>query len=92
MRHLSLAMAGWIRYLGGVDEQGQEIQIEDPSAVDFQPMAKEILAGSATVQPFLAKAFGDKLASSDLYCDLVSQDIASLKADGVIPTIENLLK
>jgi len=68
--NLSLAMAGWIRYLCGKDEAGQAIVYEDNMAEVLQPLAQDAY-NSGNVKPFMQKAFGDKLASSDMYCALV---------------------
>ena len=43
-RLLTLALAGWLRYLTGTDEQGQAYPIDDPRASELAPLARE--AGS----------------------------------------------
>ena len=36
---LALAVAGWMRYVGGVDERGREITVADPLAGEFERIA-----------------------------------------------------
>jgi mannitol-1-phosphate/altronate dehydrogenase len=57
-RWLTLATAGWLRYLRGVDEQGQEIVLEDDRAAELRQRANE---GGSDPRPLLAvtRVFGD---------------------------------
>ena len=50
-RLLTLATAGWLRYLRGVDEQGNEIVLEDRRADDLRRRAKQ---GGSDPRPLLA--------------------------------------
>jgi fructuronate reductase len=34
--HLALAIAGWMRYVAGVDERGRPIEVSDPLAAEFK--------------------------------------------------------
>jgi fructuronate reductase/mannitol 2-dehydrogenase len=50
---LTLALAGWFRYLRGTDEQGREIDVQDPQRTTLQALARRggsdpavLLAGS----------------------------------------------
>ena len=40
-RLLSLVVAGWLRYLSGVDEKGQPITVDDPMAAKLTRIAKK---------------------------------------------------
>jgi mannitol-1-phosphate/altronate dehydrogenase len=55
---LTLAVAGWFRYLTGVDEQGETIQVEDQMADQLQALARE---GGEDPRPLLGihRLFGD---------------------------------
>lgn len=57
-RALTLATAGWLRYLLGTDEQGQPYPIDDPQAALLQERAQ---AGGADPRPLLSvrSVFGD---------------------------------
>uniref|UniRef100_A0A7S3YVK2 mannitol 2-dehydrogenase n=3 Tax=Lotharella globosa TaxID=91324 RepID=A0A7S3YVK2_9EUKA len=54
---LALATAGWVRYMAGVDDFGNDIEITDPQAATLQPIARAAL-GSRNSRPFLEAAFG----------------------------------
>lgn len=56
----------------------------------LQPLAQEAY-NSGNVKPFMQKAFGDKLASSDMYCALVGAHLQSMKRNGVLQTIQTHL-
>ncbi|MGQ7789754.1 hypothetical protein ACULNC_11865 [Shigella flexneri] len=60
---LALGVAGWMRYVGGVDEQGNPIEISDPLLPVIQKAVQSSAEGKARVQSLLAiKAiFGDDL-------------------------------
>ena len=44
---LALGVAGWMRYVGGVDEQGNPIEISDPLLPVIQKLYKVVPKGSA---------------------------------------------
>ncbi len=62
-RALTLATAGWLRYLAGRDEQGQPYPIDDPQAALLQARALE---GGADPRPLLSvrSVFGDLIDNS----------------------------
>ena len=64
IRHLALAVAGWIRYAAGRDEQGREIAVADPLAERFAALGARAGADpAALVAGFIAvrEVFGDDL-------------------------------
>ena len=65
---LALGVAGWMRYVGGVDEQGNPIEISDPLLPVIQKAVQSSAEGKARVQSLLAiKAiFGDDLPDNSL--------------------------
>jgi len=64
--HLALAIAGWIRYASGSDEQGGRIAVADPLAAIFADIVRD--------------ARGDPGAIADGFLDLKSVFGADLKA------------
>mmetsp|Transcript_16706 Transcript_16706/g.27178 ORF Transcript_16706/g.27178 Transcript_16706/m.27178 type:complete len:633 (-) Transcript_16706:566-2464(-) len=56
---LALAVAGWIRYMAGVDDFGAPIKIKDPLKETLQPLAQQALS-QRDVLPFMEAAFGAK--------------------------------
>ena len=89
-RLLTLALAGWLRYLTGEDEQGREYPIQDPRAEELRPLAR---AGRTDPRPLLAVTdiFGSLGESPELVRDLTA-DLESLYARGAQATLAAALK
>lgn len=52
---LALVVAAWMRYVGGVDEAGEPIDVRDPMAVDLRKASAEgLLAFEAVFDPAIA--------------------------------------
>jgi mannitol-1-phosphate/altronate dehydrogenase len=50
---LALGVAGWMRYVGGVDEQGKAIEVSDPLLAVIQ----QAVAGSAEGEAALTRCW-----------------------------------
>ncbi len=63
---LLLGVAGWMRYVGGVDEQGQPIEIRDPMKAQLAECVAASEEGEARVRALLAirEVFGEDLAQN----------------------------
>ncbi|MEL6167789.1 MAG: mannitol dehydrogenase family protein [Pseudomonadota bacterium] len=61
---LFLAVAAWIRYVGGMDEQGQPIDVRDPHAKRLRAMLEQARDPSEKVDAVLsvAEVFGPEVA------------------------------
>jgi fructuronate reductase len=85
--HLALAVAGWMRYVGGVDERGQPIDVRDPLGLQF----KTICAGAGDADPdarvrgllSLSSIFGDGLPANPRFVETVTDWHRKLAHDGV---------
>ena len=85
--HLALAVAGWMRYVGGVDERGQPIDVRDPLGLQF----KAICANAGDADPdarvrgllSLSPIFGDDLPANPRFVDAVTNWHRKLAHDGV---------
>ncbi|EES0365486.1 mannitol dehydrogenase family protein [Escherichia coli] len=86
---LALGVAGWMRYVGGVDEQGNLIEISDPLLPVIQKAVQSSAEGKARVQSLLAiKAiFGDDLPDNSLFTAKVTEAYLSLLAHGAKATV-----
>jgi fructuronate reductase len=84
IRRLALAVAAWIRYVGGVDEKGQPIEVKDPlalalrSALDAAGDAPAQRVGAAlrfeaVFGPDLPQAPAFREAVTSAYADLVKR-------------------
>ena len=86
---LALGVAGWMRYVGGVDEQENPIEISDPLLPVIQKAVQSSAEGKARVQSLLAiKAiFGDDLPDNSLFTAKVTEAYLSLLAHGAKATV-----
>jgi fructuronate reductase/mannitol 2-dehydrogenase len=77
---LTLAVAGWMRHLSGVDDDGRPLTIDDPLGERLQALALE---GGTDPRPLLAEraTFGSLGADPD-FADALQQDLVELEAGG----------
>jgi fructuronate reductase/mannitol 2-dehydrogenase len=82
---LTLAVAGWLRYLRGADERGRRLPLDDPSAEALQDTG---LAGSTDPRPLLAacSAFAN-LATDPELVSAVEDALVAFDRDGVRATL-----
>jgi mannitol-1-phosphate/altronate dehydrogenase len=82
---LTLALAGWFRYLRGTDESGRRLPVEDALADELQALAR---AGGTDPRPLLGETsvFGDLGRHPGLVAELQDALIA-LDRDGVRATV-----
>ena len=87
---LALAVAGWMRYVAGVDEAGREIKVSDPLAPEFARVAaghrrdpeglgRELLA--------IRAIFGEDLPANPRFSGKVIAWLTALHADGAARTV-----
>src|SRR5205814_304184 len=84
-RLLTLVVAGFLRYLRGVDEQGQPIAIHDSRADELRARAND---GRGDPRPLLAvqRVFGD-LGQHAAWLDELAAALRELDARGVRATL-----
>ena len=82
---LTLAVAGWFRYLAGTDEDGRPIEPQDARRERVQELVRQ---GGTDPRPLLAERslFGD-LADDEAFVDRLEQVLQQLHADGVRSTL-----
>ncbi|MEP7181399.1 MAG: mannitol dehydrogenase family protein [Betaproteobacteria bacterium] len=88
--HLPLAVAGWIRYASGVDEQGKPIAVSDPLAPTFARIAAHAAGDPARIAAGfldLAQVFGADLVADAAFRASVTGDVVALFRNGVRRTL-----
>jgi mannitol-1-phosphate/altronate dehydrogenase len=89
-RLLTLAVAGWFRYLRGTDEQGRPIVVEDPQADVLTALAPP---AGGDPRPLLQvrRIFGE-LADHPTFADELAAAITDLDHGGVRATLDAYLR
>ncbi|MFM2481899.1 mannitol dehydrogenase family protein [Celerinatantimonas sp. YJH-8] len=89
-RLLTLAVAGWMRYVGGIDESGQPIDIRDPLADRYREIVASTDDDENRVLALLAidSIFGQQLPTQKTFVESVISCYMMLKNDGVKETIK----
>ncbi|WP_369790205.1 mannitol dehydrogenase family protein [Rouxiella sp. WC2420] len=91
---LALGVAGWMRYVGGVDDAGQAIEIKDPMAAKLSEIVASSEDGEARVHALLGltSVFGEQLPNNkDAVAAIVSAYI-NLQQHGAKATVAKLLR
>ena len=87
---LALAVAGWIRYACGINEQGEKIFIQDPLADRFAQIAAQDNGDvEQLVRQFTAitEIFGTDLARDTHFLEKLTQYLGQLFAEGAETTV-----
>jgi fructuronate reductase len=90
---LALGVAAWMRYVTGVDEAGNEIDVRDPHALKMHAIAAD--AGDDPVALYeglvgLSEVFGTDLASNPAFRDAVTGHLESLFDEGARQTVKTV--
>ncbi len=87
---LCLGVAAWIRYVSGVDEQGNAIEVSDPLAQELRACCDANQGNPAAMVKAvvaLQKVFGDDLQHSEAFISHTTQWLESFYQRGVLETI-----
>jgi fructuronate reductase len=91
--HLSLAVAGWIRYTSGTDERGRSIAVSDPLAATFSGIVASAPGDPVRIAAGfldLTTVFGD-LCADMAFRDAVTRNVVALFREGVRKTLADHL-
>lgn len=82
---LALGVACWMRFVGGVDEQGKEIVINDPLHTELAQRVASSAEGEDRVAALLSlrAVFGDDLPDNSLFRERVNHHYRTLLQSGV---------
>ena len=86
---LALGVAGWMHYVGGVDEQGNAIEVCDPLLPVIQAAVQQSEEGESRVKALLAieAIFGKDLPLQGQFVDQVTNAYLSLLSKGAKATV-----
>lgn len=90
---LALGVAGWIRFVGGVDEQGQPIIINDPMHETLAQLVATSEQGEPRVAALLSlkSVFGEDLPDSSAFCEKVIHYYALLLKVGAKEAVRQVV-
>lgn len=91
---LALGVAGWMRYVSGVGEQGQAIEIRDPMREQLAQRVAETAEGEERVAALLSlkAVFGEDLAANPAFVAKVNQFSQLLREKGAKDTVKRVLE
>jgi fructuronate reductase len=86
---LALGVAGWMRYVGGVDEQGNAIDVSDPQLATIQAAVEGSAEGVSRVKALLGieAIFGKTLPKNATFVDAVLKAYQRLLQHGAKATV-----
>jgi mannitol 2-dehydrogenase len=89
-RHAAFAIAAWIVFLQGIDQDGKMIPIKDPNAKTIQEAAKRC---DKSVAPFVSQdiVFPNSLGSSDAFHNEINTWFGVIRKSGARESIQQLL-
>ena len=90
---LCLAVAGWMRYVGGVDENGHPIDVRDPMARRLKEASDGAADTAGKVDALLAfgSVFPPALAVDARFRSIVTQAYEQLAGQGALKTVQDLV-
>ena len=89
---LALGVAGWMRYVGGIDDHKQIIDLRDPMVDELKKIVTASDDGIERVNALLTldAVFGSDLPNNSLFKDKVTQHYLCLMEKGAKQTIQDL--
>jgi len=89
---LALGVAAWMRYVGGLDEQGRAIDVRDPLRAEIASLLQGCELGQASVHALLQleQVFGPDLPANTRFVDTLNWYYLCLQQDGVRTCVARL--
>ena len=90
---LTLGVAAWMRYVTGIDEQGNPIEVKDPLAARLRSIADAAGRDATTLADGLlavSEIFGSQVPTLPGFRDQVTSHLASLFDKGAKATVETV--
>ena len=91
---LVLGVAGWMRYVSGVDDAGNAIEVSDPSSEKLKTLVANSQDNADRVKALLSleHVFGQDLPNNAIFVDAVTKAYLSLKEHGAKQTVAKLVQ
>jgi fructuronate reductase len=92
---LALGVAAWMRYVTGIDEKGQPIDVKDPLASRFKSIAEAAGQDAAKLASALlgiTAIFGHDLPANSSFRDLITVHLGSLFDNGALETVRRVVR
>src|SRR5690606_15425451 len=92
---ICLAVAAWIRYVSGVDEKGNAIEVSDPLAAELRSACDQHQGNPAALVKAvvsITKVFGGDLQSEQRFVEGVTQWLTRFYDKGVLTTVREAFK
>ncbi len=91
--YLLLGVAGWMRYISGVDEQGAAIEIRDPLSAQLASIVANSEDGPQRVEALLRlqAVFGDDLRYHTVFVTRLTELYQQLRFNGARATVQALV-
>jgi fructuronate reductase len=92
---LALGVAAWMRYVTGVDEKGQPIDVKDPAAARFKTTADSAGRNADQLASGLlaiSEIFGQDLPTDAAFPGLVTAHLQSLFENGALDTVRRVAR
>ncbi|KYN79805.1 D-mannonate oxidoreductase [Vibrio cidicii] len=91
-RWLAMGIAGWMRYIAGVDEKGQEIDVRDPMSDKFKAIFTQHGIESGAVKELLAieSIFGTDLIQNENFVKEVTKAFQLILTKGARAAVASL--
>ncbi|MGQ8773790.1 mannitol dehydrogenase family protein [Serratia sp. NA_112.1] len=88
---LALGVAAWMRYVGGMDDAGQPIDIRDPLLTTLQQRVATTPDDEQRVKTLLGMkaVFGEQLPANEEFVTAVTRAYLSLRDHGARQTVQN---
>ena len=88
---ITLALAGWFKYLTATDEQGARIEINDPLSDTLISSAK-LSTQNPTPLLKIEEIFGINLAHNDNFVQLLTSTLEQINTNGMKNTLQSIVK
>ncbi|KEY57151.1 fructuronate reductase [Serratia sp. DD3] len=89
---LAMGIAGWMRYVAGVDERGEAIDVRDPMVAQFQAIYAEQGLNVSVVKALLSieAIFGTDLIANDTFVTAVTEAYQRILDQGARAAVASL--